>query len=136
MSSKKLTQKMIASYDCVLIATDHTAYDYDWIVRHAQLVVDTRNATVKVKAGRKKIVKSKRAFEINAMLAIVGLFGMGLFPLPWIAKLNAWFVAGYVALHVVYYVIFGLTICPVCAIRNTCPGGKLQRLVRRESERG
>ena len=56
--SKKLTPKMMSTYGCVLIATDHTAYDYDWIVRHAKLVVDTRNATANVKKGRKKIVKA------------------------------------------------------------------------------
>jgi UDP-N-acetyl-D-glucosamine dehydrogenase len=32
-------------YDCVLIVTDHSSYDYAGIVRQAQLVVDTRNAT-------------------------------------------------------------------------------------------
>ena len=32
-------------YDCVLIVTDHSDYDYEWIVQHASLVVDTRNAT-------------------------------------------------------------------------------------------
>lgn len=58
MSSKKLTEKMLASYDCVLIATDHTAYDYGWIVKHSKLIVDTRNATAKVKTHRKKIVKA------------------------------------------------------------------------------
>ncbi len=35
----------IRGYDCVLIVTDHTDYDYARIVREAQLVVDTRNAT-------------------------------------------------------------------------------------------
>lgn len=58
MSSKKLTPAMLKSYDCVLIATDHTSYDYAWIVRHARLVVDTRNATADVRTGRKKIVKA------------------------------------------------------------------------------
>jgi UDP-N-acetyl-D-glucosamine dehydrogenase len=58
MTSKKLTEKMLAAYDCVLIATDHTAYDYAWIVRHAKLVVDTRNATANVKTGRRKITKA------------------------------------------------------------------------------
>ena len=58
MTSKKLSPKMLASYDCVLIATDHSAYDYASIVRHAQLVVDTRNATKDVKTGRRKIVKA------------------------------------------------------------------------------
>jgi UDP-N-acetyl-D-glucosamine dehydrogenase len=35
----------LGSYDCVLIATDHSDYDYARIVDEAQLVVDTRNAT-------------------------------------------------------------------------------------------
>jgi len=35
----------LSGYDCVLIVTDHSSYDYERIVREAQLVVDTRNAT-------------------------------------------------------------------------------------------
>jgi len=35
----------VDKYDCVLIVTDHSDYDYHWIVQHASLVVDTRNAT-------------------------------------------------------------------------------------------
>jgi UDP-N-acetyl-D-glucosamine dehydrogenase len=35
----------LGQYDCVLIVTDHSDYDYAGIVRDAQLVVDTRNAT-------------------------------------------------------------------------------------------
>jgi len=35
----------LASYDCVLIVTDHSSYDYRKIVAEAQLVVDSRNAT-------------------------------------------------------------------------------------------
>ncbi len=58
MSSKKLTAAMLGRYDCVLISTDHSSYDYNWIVSNSKLVVDTRNATVKVKRGRKKIVKA------------------------------------------------------------------------------
>ena len=37
-------------YDCVLIITDHTSYDYARIVRESQLVVDTRNATRGIQA--------------------------------------------------------------------------------------
>lgn len=58
MSSKPLSPKMIAGYDCVVIATDHSRYDYPMIVKHAQLVIDTRNATAAVKQGRAKIVKA------------------------------------------------------------------------------
>jgi len=35
----------LGAYDCVLIVTDHSDYDYPQIVRESQLVVDTRNAT-------------------------------------------------------------------------------------------
>ena len=58
LQSKPLTARMLKSYDVVLISTDHSCYDYDWIVRNAQLVVDTRNATSQVKRGRSKIVKA------------------------------------------------------------------------------
>jgi UDP-N-acetyl-D-glucosamine dehydrogenase len=56
MRSVNLTPENLASYDCVLIATDHSSYDYDALVRDAKLVVDTRNATRKVKQHREKIV--------------------------------------------------------------------------------
>ncbi len=58
MKSKPLTAKMLARYDAVLIATNHSDYDYGWIVKHAQLVVDTRNATAEVRTGRHKVVKA------------------------------------------------------------------------------
>ena len=43
MKSTPLNQ--IEEFDCVLIVTDHSSYDYRDIVRRAKLVVDTRNAT-------------------------------------------------------------------------------------------
>jgi UDP-N-acetyl-D-mannosaminuronate dehydrogenase/intein/homing endonuclease len=58
MQSHALTPEYLAAQDCVLIATDHTAYDYDFIVRHSRLVIDTRNATKAVAAGRGKIVRA------------------------------------------------------------------------------
>jgi hypothetical protein len=76
-----------------------------------------------------KVVTSKKWFGIQAALASVCWLGLIAFPLFWVAKLGAPFALGYVFCHAVYYVIFGLTICPVCAIRGTCPGGKLQSLV-------
>ncbi len=56
MRSTALTDSNIKKYDCVLIATDHSCYDYRWIVKNSQLVVDTRNATSGVK--NKKIVRA------------------------------------------------------------------------------
>ncbi|MFA5424144.1 MAG: nucleotide sugar dehydrogenase [Phycisphaerae bacterium] len=58
MASKKLSAKMLSGYDCVLISTDHSEYDYKWIVKNSKLVVDTRNATAGVREGRNKIVKA------------------------------------------------------------------------------
>ena len=40
----------LGQYDCVLIVTDHSDYDYGRIVREAKLVVDTRNATKGIQA--------------------------------------------------------------------------------------
>lgn len=56
MESQPLTAEYLASQDCVLIATDHTAYDYEFIVKHAKCVVDTRNATKKVPGRRVNVV--------------------------------------------------------------------------------
>ncbi len=58
MSSTELTPKFMASQDCVIIATDHSAYDYDFVVKHAPLILDTRNATKNVKKCRDKIRKA------------------------------------------------------------------------------
>jgi UDP-N-acetyl-D-glucosamine dehydrogenase len=56
MKSVPLTEANLAKFDCVLIATDPSAYDPQFIVDHAPLVVDTRNLTVNIKRGRKKVV--------------------------------------------------------------------------------
>ena len=58
LESVALTEDNLADYDCVLIATAHAQYDYDFIVEHARLVLDTRNATVDVTKNRKKIRKA------------------------------------------------------------------------------
>ncbi|MDO5554203.1 MAG: nucleotide sugar dehydrogenase [Planctomycetia bacterium] len=58
MKSQKLTDSFLARQDCVLIATDHTAYDYDEIVNNSALVIDTRNATKNVRRHRDRIRKA------------------------------------------------------------------------------
>ncbi len=42
----------LGQYDCVLIVTDHTDYDYKKIVNDAKLVVDSRNATRGIKSAK------------------------------------------------------------------------------------
>ena len=58
MHSQELTAEYLRGQDCVLIATDHSAYDYDSIVEHSMFVLDTRNATKNVTRGREKIRKA------------------------------------------------------------------------------
>jgi UDP-N-acetyl-D-glucosamine dehydrogenase len=58
MSSRELTEEYLASRDCVLIVTDHSAYDWAWIARHAALIVDTRNATRGVADPKAVIVRA------------------------------------------------------------------------------
>jgi UDP-N-acetyl-D-glucosamine dehydrogenase len=58
MLSQELSSEFLRAQDCVLIATDHSAFDYDFIVEHSGLVVDTRNATKNVALGREKIRKA------------------------------------------------------------------------------
>jgi len=55
--SVKLTEQLMRSMDAVVILTDHSSYDYHWIVKNSKLVLDTRNAAKDVKAGRQKIIK-------------------------------------------------------------------------------
>ena len=57
LSSIQLTAEALSQYAAVLITTDHSSYDYDFVVRNARLVIDTRNATRNVQADRHKIVR-------------------------------------------------------------------------------
>lgn len=56
MESVSLTEDNLASYDCVVISTNHAAYDYGFIVRHSRLIIDTRNATKGLES--EKIIKA------------------------------------------------------------------------------
>lgn len=49
LKSRPLTAKVLKSADCVVIITNHDAYDYNFICRHARLVMDTRNATKNIR---------------------------------------------------------------------------------------
>jgi UDP-N-acetyl-D-glucosamine dehydrogenase len=58
LDSQPLSTQSLGEADCVVIATDHSAYDYAYIVAHSRLVVDTRNATRRVQDRRQRIVKA------------------------------------------------------------------------------
>ncbi len=52
----ELTEQALAASDGAVVVTDHSAYDYAWIVKHAPLVLDTRNACGNLKCD--KVVKA------------------------------------------------------------------------------
>ena len=56
--SVDLTPENLQKFDAILVSTDHSDYDWDTIVEHSKIVVDTRNATKDVKKYREKIFKA------------------------------------------------------------------------------
>jgi UDP-N-acetyl-D-glucosamine dehydrogenase len=58
MRSVPLTAEGLAEYDCVLVSTHHSAYDWQSIADHSRLIIDTRNALKDVKGRREHIVSA------------------------------------------------------------------------------
>lgn len=56
LQSVPLSREALGAFDAVIIATDHSTYDFEFIVSASRLVIDTRNATRAVRAGRERIV--------------------------------------------------------------------------------
>jgi len=50
-----ITQEVLQGMDAVIIITDHSAYDYAEIVKHSNLIIDTRNATNKIDGADVKV---------------------------------------------------------------------------------
>jgi UDP-N-acetyl-D-glucosamine dehydrogenase len=57
LKSKELTVEEIVAADCVVIATDHSCFDYEMIVSNAKVLVDTRNAIDYNMMGGREVVK-------------------------------------------------------------------------------
>jgi UDP-N-acetyl-D-glucosamine dehydrogenase len=58
LRSVPLTREELARADAVVIVTDHSRIDYDFVVDSASLIVDTRNATAGISRGRQKIARA------------------------------------------------------------------------------
>jgi len=56
MESTPITPDLLTKMDVVVIVTDHSDYDFSEIVKHSNLVIDTRNATKGIKGATEKIV--------------------------------------------------------------------------------
>ncbi len=52
LSSVELSAETVAAADCVVVVTDHTVYDWEWLTANARLIVDTRNAVGSSGAAR------------------------------------------------------------------------------------
>jgi hypothetical protein len=57
LKSVDVSPARIAQHDCVIILTDHSAYDIRAIVKAAKLVIDTRNSTKDLREFKDKIIK-------------------------------------------------------------------------------
>lgn len=53
--SEELSESLLAKMDAVIVATDHSVYDFDWIAAQAPLIIDTRNA---IKGTHKHVIKA------------------------------------------------------------------------------
>ncbi len=58
MESVELTAENIAAYDFLLLSTDHDDFDYEFIEKHAKMVVDSRNAFINHGIYSNKVVKA------------------------------------------------------------------------------
>jgi UDP-N-acetyl-D-glucosamine dehydrogenase len=54
----ELTAENLAAAEAVVIITDHRKIDYCWVLQHARLVVDTRNATKFCRSPEDHIVRA------------------------------------------------------------------------------
>ncbi len=56
LENAELTPEVLREADAVVITTNHKAIDWDLVVEHAKLIIDTRNATAGRK-GKAKVIK-------------------------------------------------------------------------------
>jgi len=57
LRSANLADELLRSIDCAVVVTDHSSYNYLWILANTKLLIDTRNATRGITNGKEKIVK-------------------------------------------------------------------------------
>ena len=57
MKAVPLNEQALKTADCVVIVTDHSNFNYQWVADMASMIVDTRNATKNVIGNKEKIFK-------------------------------------------------------------------------------
>ena len=58
LKSSDLTRRNVEEQDAIVIATDHTNVDYQLLGKHAQLIIDTRNAMATVKNPKARVLRA------------------------------------------------------------------------------
>lgn len=77
------------------------------------------------------VKESKTAYNVLCTLAYINFFGLILFPVYFMYKLNPTYVLIYCVIILLYFMGMMLLICPFCGAKNVCPGGQTaSRLVR------
>ena len=56
LTSSKLTERFLKEMDAVIMITDHSSYDYQWILENSNLIIDTRNAINS--PNKEKVIKA------------------------------------------------------------------------------
>lgn len=57
LKSRRMEPSLLKNCDCVVIVADHSAYDWQFVLDHSSLIVDTRNATGKLTRSGCRVVK-------------------------------------------------------------------------------
>ena len=57
LNSIMLDDEALKTADCVVITTDHSTYDWQWVVDNSQLIIDTRNATGSISTDKRWTAK-------------------------------------------------------------------------------
>ena len=83
----------------------------------------------------KNMKKTKTRFELFATFGSICLIGLVVFPLFFLIEQEIIYPVIYIALILIYAFLFLWNVCPVCAIRGTCPGGKFSTSLRRAREK-
>jgi hypothetical protein len=73
----------------------------------------------------KKVKKVKTLFDLFATLAFICLLAIILLPVYFVFKLGVNLLIFYSIIVIAYSILFLVLICPACAIRDTCPAGKV-----------
>jgi hypothetical protein len=84
----------------------------------------------------KGIKKSKIIFKTFALIGFLCLMTIIILPAFYIFQLGILYLVLYCLIFTAYGMLFLLLICPVCAIRNTCPGGKASGKMKKNSDEG